>query len=190
MKNLKFNVCGLSIFPAFTEKIIADSKNYFNLSFEFSEEWSGFIKTAAISVNDKVYNCLIDNNGKIEAKNLPTFENGALKISVFGGDFLATEEVILTVHPSGYKKGVAPPNVPPEIYTQLTEEINEKTQKVMEAEKSVIMAEEAAEKAMAAASAVGDEIDGITVKDTSSNEDYIAKLRLVDGKPVIEYEEI
>ena len=85
MKNLKFNVCGQSIIPAFTEKIIADSKNYFNLTFEFSEEWTGFTKTAVITVNDKVYNCLIDDDGKIQPENLPTFEKGALKISVYGG---------------------------------------------------------------------------------------------------------
>lgn len=33
-------------------------------------------------------------------------------------------------------------------------------------------------------------IDGIVVKDTTNSVDYIAKLRLVDGKPVIEYDEI
>ena len=33
-------------------------------------------------------------------------------------------------------------------------------------------------------------IDGIVVKDTTNSVDYIAKLRLVDGKPVIEYVEI
>ncbi len=141
MKNLNFNVCGQNIIPAFAEKIIADSKNYFNLSFEFSEEWSDFTKTAVITVNDKVYNCLINNDGKIQSKNLPTFEKGALKISVYGGDFLATEEIILNVHPSGYKEGVAPPNIPPEIYTQLTEEINEKTQRVSAAEVTVVTAE-------------------------------------------------
>lgn len=42
----------------------------------------------------------------------------------------------------------------------------------------------------AAATASGDEIDGIVVKDTTNSVDYIAKLRLVDGKPVIEYVKI
>ena len=48
----------------------------------------------------------------------------------------------------------------------------------------------AAEAARAAATAIGDEIDGVVVKDTTNSVDYIAKLRLVDGKPVIEYLEI
>ena len=38
--------------------------------------------------------------------------------------------------------------------------------------------------------AIGGEIDGIVVKDTTNSVDYIAQLRLVDGKPVIEYVEI
>ena len=37
---------------------------------------------------------------------------------------------------------------------------------------------------------VYDEINGIVVKDTTNSVDYIAKVRLVDGKPVIEYVEI
>ena len=48
----------------------------------------------------------------------------------------------------------------------------------------------AAEAARAAATAVGDEIDGIVIKDTTNSVDYIAKLRLIDGKPAIEYVEI
>lgn len=36
----------------------------------------------------------------------------------------------------------------------------------------------------------GDTGDGIVIKDTTNSVDYIAKLRLVDGKPVIEYVEI
>lgn len=48
----------------------------------------------------------------------------------------------------------------------------------------------AAEAARAAATAIGDEIDGVVIKDTTNNIDYIAKLRLVNGMPVIEYVQI
>lgn len=87
MKELKFKVIGQNIFPLFGEKIVADSKNYFTMSFDFSDEWKNFKKTAVITINNKVYNCVIDNNGKIKADLLPVFEKGALKISVYGGDF-------------------------------------------------------------------------------------------------------
>lgn len=138
MKNLKFNVRGQNIIPAFTEKIIADSKNYFIMSFEFSEEWNDFIKTAVITVNDTVYNCVINNNGIITSENLPRFEKGALKIAVFGGDFLVTDEIILNVHPSGYKEGIAPPYTPPDLYTQLTEDIYTKEENITEIESTIL----------------------------------------------------
>lgn len=137
MKELNFKVIGQNILPSFGEKIVADSKNYFTMSFDFSDEWKNFKKTAVITINNKVYNCVIDNNGKIKADLLPVFQKGALKISVYGGDFLVTEELILNVHPSGYKTGVTPPVVPPDIYSQLTKEIYEKEMHIESMEKKV-----------------------------------------------------
>ena len=57
-------------------------------------------------------------------------------------------------------------------------------------EETVQAAETATAAANAAASAVGEEIDGILFKDTTNNVDYLAKFRLVGGKPAIEYTEI
>lgn len=48
----------------------------------------------------------------------------------------------------------------------------------------------AAEAARAAAAAVGEEIDGIVIKDTTNSVDYLAKFRLVNGKPAIEYTQL
>lgn len=48
----------------------------------------------------------------------------------------------------------------------------------------------AAERAEAAAQAVGDEIDGIIFKDTDNDLSYLAKFRLIGGKPAIEYTEL
>lgn len=58
------------------------------------------------------------------------------------------------------------------------------------ADAATASANAAAAAANAAASAVGEEIDGIVFKDTTNNVDYLAKFRLVDGMPVIEYSEI
>lgn len=51
-------------------------------------------------------------------------------------------------------------------------------------------ADTAAERAEAAAKAVGDEIDGIVFKDTDNDLSYLAKFRLIGGKPAIEYTEL
>jgi len=51
-------------------------------------------------------------------------------------------------------------------------------------------AEEAAQAALEAASAVADKIDGITVTDVDNDMQYIAKLRVINGMPAIEYTEI
>ncbi|MGM9636949.1 MAG: BppU family phage baseplate upper protein [Eubacteriales bacterium] len=52
------------------------------------------------------------------------------------------------------------------------------------------MANAAAERAETAAQAVGDEIDGILIKDTDNALRYLAQFRLIGGKPVLEYTEI
>lgn len=61
---------------------------------------------------------------------------------------------------------------------------------VQNAENATDEANEAAAAANAAAAAVGEAIDGVLIKDTTSSVDYLAKFRLVDGMPVIEYTEI
>lgn len=58
------------------------------------------------------------------------------------------------------------------------------------ADKATVAANTAAEAAREAASAVGDNIDGIVIKDTTNSVDYLAKFRLVGGKPAIEYTEL
>ncbi len=58
------------------------------------------------------------------------------------------------------------------------------------ADTATASANAAAEAARAAATAVGEEIDGIVVRDTTNSVDYIAKFRLIDGKPAIEYIQI
>lgn len=58
------------------------------------------------------------------------------------------------------------------------------------ANKATTAANNAAKVAQEAASAVGENIDGIVIKDTTNSVDYLGKFRLVDGKPVIEYIEL
>lgn len=58
------------------------------------------------------------------------------------------------------------------------------------ADEAAAAANTAAEAAREAASAVGDNIDGIVIKDTTNSVDYLAKFRLVGGKPAIEYTEL
>lgn len=58
------------------------------------------------------------------------------------------------------------------------------------ADAAISDANEAAEAALAAATAVGDEIDGIVVKDEEAGIAYLAKFRLVGGKPALVYNQI
>lgn len=58
------------------------------------------------------------------------------------------------------------------------------------ADKATQSAITAAERAEAAAQAVGEEIDGIIFKDTDNDLSYLAKFRLIGGKPAIEYTEL
>lgn len=55
---------------------------------------------------------------------------------------------------------------------------------------AVTNANTATTRANAAAEAVGEAIDGIAVKDTTNNKTYVVKFRLVNGKPVAEYDEL
>ena len=55
---------------------------------------------------------------------------------------------------------------------------------------SASAASASAEAAAQSASEAAASADGILIKDTTNSVDYIAKLRLVDGKTVIEYVEI
>lgn len=58
------------------------------------------------------------------------------------------------------------------------------------ADKAAQDATTAAERAESAAQAVGDVIDGIVFKDTDNDLSYLAKFRLIGGKPAIEYTEL
>lgn len=58
------------------------------------------------------------------------------------------------------------------------------------ADEAVASANEAAEAALAAATAVGDEIDGIVIRDEDADIAYLAKFRLVGGKPALVYNQI
>lgn len=51
-------------------------------------------------------------------------------------------------------------------------------------------AEAAADLANTAASLVADEIDSTLVKDTTNNTEYLAKLRIINGKPVVQVAEM
>ena len=122
---LNFNVKQQTITLESTDiQVVAESKNYLYCSFSFSEDWHDVIKTAIfISAKGDVFNVILEDDTCIvpwEVIKYPHFS-----VSVFGGDLITTNKVVVNVSKSGYSEGETPKDPTPDVYAQILKMIEE-----------------------------------------------------------------
>ena len=107
-----------------TEKeVVANSKKYLTCRFSFSEDWQGIIKTAVfVSANGNVYNVILDECGSCTVP-YEVIEHPHFTVSVFGGDRITANKVVVKVSKSGYIVGKTPSEPTPDVYTQILNSI-------------------------------------------------------------------
>lgn len=120
---LTFNVEKQIIMRTDTEKVVTNSMNYLYACFTFSEEWTGE-KTAVFTAQKKTYNALLDENNTCLVP-WEVLTGSIFTVSVFCGDLITANKVIIYTIPSGYEVGDESRIPTPEIYTQVIEKLNE-----------------------------------------------------------------
>lgn len=118
------------------KNVIEKSQNYLTAKFSFFDDWKDIVKTAVfISANGDVYNQILDENGVC---NVPweVIDYPHFSVSVFGGDRITANKVVVNVGKSGYNLGDTSRTPTPDPYKQLAEdlgnEIDEVSKKVTE----------------------------------------------------------
>lgn len=101
-------------------KVVADSVNYLSCNFKFCEEWENTIKTAVfVSAKGNIFNVVLEDDFCIVPWEV--IEHPHFTVSVFGGDRITTNKVVINVTKSGYQKGETPQDPTPDIYAQIIE---------------------------------------------------------------------
>ena len=108
------------------KKVVADSVDYLTCKFTFSEDWNGVTKSATFfPANGEPYTQTLEDDGCVvphEVIKYPLF-----KVSVFGGDLITTNKVIVNVIESGYVLGQTPKPPTPDVYNQILNKLNNNT---------------------------------------------------------------
>lgn len=81
--------------------IVADSKNYLRAIFNFSSDWQGKTKTATFKSNNLVYSQILDESDSCDVP-WEVINSGYMEVSVFGGDLITTNPVLVKIISSGY----------------------------------------------------------------------------------------
>ena len=108
--------------------IAADTVNYLQCCFEFSQEWDGYEKTAVFISSEHVYSVVLDGDVCTIPKEVLT---GTFGVSVYGttaGESykrITTDIVYIDVCDSGYQEGETPEEPTPTVYEQLMQKYSE-----------------------------------------------------------------
>lgn len=115
---LEFSVNKQIITRTDDNKVVENSKNYLYCKFSFSDEWETITKTAIfISAKGEVFNVILEDDACLipwEVIKYPHFS-----ISVFGGDLITANKVVIPVVKSGYAEGETPSEPTPDVYEQI-----------------------------------------------------------------------
>ena len=109
------------------EAIVADSKNYLKVKFNFcTPEWSeSNIKYALFTHSGKTYKKILgaeEGMSRNECLVPPeVIKPGKLKISVYCGNLITTNEVIIDIIPSGYTENIENQKTTPSVMEQMNE---------------------------------------------------------------------
>ena len=121
--NIIFCVHNQVITRTDTNVIVADSRNYLQATFIFSEEWNGKEKTAIFIHDDKAYHVLLENDKCLVPWEV--IKPGVLSVSVFAGDLITTNACVTSIKDSGYTDGTKPSDPTPTIYEQIMQKLDE-----------------------------------------------------------------
>lgn len=119
---LKFKIEGQIISRLDDTKVVADSIDYLTASFEFPSEWKG-TKTAVFRKGRVTYSVVIVGDDCIVPWEVLE-RSTSFTVSAFCGARITSNTVLIPVIPSGYSEGDTPKPPTPDVYTQLTEEID------------------------------------------------------------------
>ena len=142
------------------KKVVADSVDYLTCKITFSDDWEGVTKSATFfpSKGEPFTQTLEDDCCVVphEVIKAPMF-----KVSVFGGELITTNKVIVGVVESGYVRGATPKPPTPDVYSQILEKCDEAVETANDAKEKAdnidLDAEKAAEDAEKNAKAYTDE---------------------------------
>lgn len=179
MQIIQVRVNGQSVEKEDEILMVAKSRNEYKMQFGFSDDWNDVEdKTATFrrAGYKEVYTVDLasDNTCTVpwEVMEAPKFY-----VSVFGGDLRTATEAVYEVAPAGYNEdakpsGTVPQRTPIPTGLQFANGVLQLTAKGESVGKGVKLDVEVSE--------------GILVKDETKEKQYIAKLRLINGKPAIE----
>ncbi len=99
-------------------KVVAKSRNYLRCKFCFCDDWSEATKTAVfVSASGEVYNVILENDSCVVPWEV--IEHPHFTVSVFGGDRITANKVVVNVMQCGYCEGKTSKPPTPDIYTQI-----------------------------------------------------------------------
>lgn len=115
---LEFKVNEQTLTLMSKQSVVANSLNYLDAKFTFSEEWQDAVKTAVfVSPTEEVIKQILVN----DMCEVPweVIGNPGFRVSVFGGNRITTNEVAVNVGESGPLDGDNPSEPTPSVYEQL-----------------------------------------------------------------------
>lgn len=179
MQIIQVRVNGQSVEKEDEILMVAKSRNEYKMQFGFSDDWNDVKdKTATFrrAGYKEVYTVDLasDNTCTVPWE---VMEAPKIYVSVFGGDLRTATEAVYEVAPAGYNEdaepsGTVPQRTPIPTDLQFANGVLQLTAKGESVGKGVKLDVEVSE--------------GILVKDETKEKQYIAKLRLINGKPAIE----
>lgn len=99
-------------------KVVAKSRNYLCCKFCFCDDWSEATKTAVfVSATGETYNVILENDACVVPWEV--IEHPHFTVSVFGGDRITANKVIVKVMKCGYCEGKTSKPPTPDIYEQI-----------------------------------------------------------------------
>lgn len=106
-----------------TECPVSDSKNYLTATFTFSSDWTG-TKSAIFASKSGAYTMVLDDDGTCTVP-WEVLTGNAFTVSVFCGNLITTNKVVVLLDPSGYVPGGTPADPTEDIYNQIIDKIDE-----------------------------------------------------------------
>lgn len=179
--------------------LVEGTQEFIFFRFNLSNDWDGLETFAQFTQNGKSYNQLLDDDNCVA---LPSeIVAGTCTMVLYGSGATkraTTNYLTLILDKNILVQDAQSTEISQSLYDQLVSKINstidavpplieEAETAIQKANTATASANEAAKKANEAATVIGNEIDGIVIKDTTNSIDYIAKFRLINGNPVIEY---
>ena len=115
---LEFSVDKQIISRTDDNKVVEKSKNYLTCRFTFCEDWESLTKTAIfISAKGDIFNVILEDDACIVPWEV--IEKEYFTVSVFGGDLITANKVVIPMIKSGYADGNTPSEPTPDVYQQI-----------------------------------------------------------------------